>query len=147
MDYHEAPLSFIPTYKYRNGTNIFDTKRAPAWCDRVLWRTAGPAYAMEAKAYSSCELLQSDHRPVFALLSADVKLAAGATGGNQAAVAGVRQAAEELARFQPGTLFRFTVGLFPTLHPYGAVDARQLCLVDTLRCLGVPTLWMVAGGH
>ena len=40
-EYAEAELAFEPTYKYDVGTAIFDTsekRRAPAWCDRVLWR-------------------------------------------------------------------------------------------------------------
>ena len=39
----EAPVTFPPTYKFIPGTPHYDRrpdkkKRAPAWCDRVLWR-------------------------------------------------------------------------------------------------------------
>ncbi|KAF9158642.1 hypothetical protein DFQ26_007389 [Actinomortierella ambigua] len=36
--FHEAPLAFAPTYKFRMGTSKYDIrKRIPAWTDRVLW--------------------------------------------------------------------------------------------------------------
>ena len=38
----EMPVSFPPSYKYKAGTDTFDggpKRRAPAWCDRILWRT------------------------------------------------------------------------------------------------------------
>lgn len=41
--WREAPITFLPTYKYDVGTvGLFDSsekKRAPSWCDRVLYRT------------------------------------------------------------------------------------------------------------
>lgn len=38
----EMPLEFLPSYKYAPGTDDFDDGgkgRAPAWTDRILWRT------------------------------------------------------------------------------------------------------------
>lgn len=40
----EGELLFKPTYKYQPGTDIYEMRaekklRAPAWCDRILWRT------------------------------------------------------------------------------------------------------------
>ncbi|KAG0016667.1 hypothetical protein BGZ81_011098 [Podila clonocystis] len=37
-DFHEAPLAFAPTYKFKMGSNQYNyDKRVPAWTDRVLW--------------------------------------------------------------------------------------------------------------
>ncbi|KAF9409885.1 hypothetical protein BGZ94_001827 [Podila epigama] len=36
--FHEAPLAFAPTFKFKMGSNEYDvSKRVPAWTDRVLW--------------------------------------------------------------------------------------------------------------
>lgn len=38
----EMSIPFVPSYKYEPGTDSFDggtKQRAPAWCDRILWRT------------------------------------------------------------------------------------------------------------
>ncbi|KAF3760389.1 DNase I-like protein, partial [Cryphonectria parasitica EP155] len=41
--WREGPISFLPSYKYDVGTvGVFDSsekKRAPSWCDRILFRT------------------------------------------------------------------------------------------------------------
>lgn len=41
--WQEGPITFLPSYKYDVGTvGIFDSsekKRAPSWCDRILFRT------------------------------------------------------------------------------------------------------------
>jgi hypothetical protein len=41
--FREGPLSFNPTYKYEPGTDEYEKRegkplRAPAWCDRILWK-------------------------------------------------------------------------------------------------------------
>jgi hypothetical protein len=41
--WREGPISFLPSYKYDIGTvSLFDSsekRRAPSWCDRILYRT------------------------------------------------------------------------------------------------------------
>ena len=43
--FHEGILNFPPTYKFLHRSDAYDRRpdkkaRCPAWCDRVLWRTA-----------------------------------------------------------------------------------------------------------
>ena len=51
--WREGPITFLPTYKYDPGSvGVFDTsekKRAPSWCDRILYRTRKDRLAYQAK--------------------------------------------------------------------------------------------------
>lgn len=41
FNFMEMPISFPPSYKFRPGTDRYEPgakERAPAWCDRILWR-------------------------------------------------------------------------------------------------------------
>ncbi|KAL8661810.1 MAG: hypothetical protein Q9202_005236 [Teloschistes flavicans] len=63
--YSEAQITFLPTYKYDNGTDEYDTSekaRIPAWCDRIL-RKGNNLKQIE---YTTASLRFSDHRPVYA---------------------------------------------------------------------------------
>ena len=69
--FDEAPLDFLPTYKFIAGTSEYDRrpekkKRAPAWCDRVLWRAARPDQVTCTQYTSVTALIGSDHMPVVA---------------------------------------------------------------------------------
>ncbi|EHA23337.1 hypothetical protein ASPNIDRAFT_37344 [Aspergillus niger ATCC 1015] len=71
--FNEAPITFAPTYKYDVGTDEYDSsdkKRAPAWCDRVLYRGLGRVRQLE---YRRHEVRASDHRPVSATFKLRVK--------------------------------------------------------------------------
>ncbi|KAI8916567.1 SacI homology domain-containing protein [Powellomyces hirtus] len=64
--FQEGGIRFDPTYKYDNGTTIYDTSekaRAPAWTDRILYR----GRRIEQREYARGESLISDHRPVRAV--------------------------------------------------------------------------------
>lgn len=51
--WREGPITFLPTYKYDVGSmGMFDTsekKRAPSWCDRILFRTRRDKLEYDAK--------------------------------------------------------------------------------------------------
>ncbi|KAF8915801.1 DNase I-like protein [Mucidula mucida] len=71
--YEEGPLLFRPTYRYDLGTDNYDTSekyRIPAWTDRILYR----GHQLDLAVYARAELKGSDHRPVFALFRADVRI-------------------------------------------------------------------------
>lgn len=62
--FQELPITFAPTYKYDVGTDNYDTsekKRAPAWCDRLLYRGQS---RIKQLTYRRHEVRVSDHRPV-----------------------------------------------------------------------------------
>ncbi|KAI9747963.1 MAG: hypothetical protein M1815_003720 [Lichina confinis] len=71
--FNEAPITFAPTYKYDVGTDTYDTsekKRAPAWCDRLLYRGFD---RIEQLHYRRHEVRVSDHRPVSGRFRIQVK--------------------------------------------------------------------------
>ncbi|KAJ1963973.1 hypothetical protein GGI12_001721 [Dipsacomyces acuminosporus] len=72
--FEEADIKFAPTYKYNIGSNEYDEKRTPAWCDRVLWWTLpGCEGGVRSTAYESVDQLSiSDHKPVRSMLAVDV---------------------------------------------------------------------------
>jgi inositol polyphosphate 5-phosphatase INPP5B/F len=74
----EGELNFGPTYKFQPGTGEYDRRpekkvRAPAWCDRVLWRENTSLDAVIQLAYLRGELFPSDHLPVMALFLCNIR--------------------------------------------------------------------------
>jgi len=68
VGYSELPIDFKPTFKYHKGTDKYNTKRRPAWTDRVLYKVGeGSRGEIKGLTYQRVESLKiSDHRPVFA---------------------------------------------------------------------------------
>ena len=76
VDYEEGDIDFLPTYKYQPKTTVYEQRpekklRAPAWCDRILWRSAYNPDAVRQLSYRRTELITSDHRPVSAQFNFD----------------------------------------------------------------------------
>ena len=70
-------LNFPPTYKYQPGTDLYEERpdkklRAPAWCDRVLWKAQEPSH-LKQQTYTRSELNISDHKPVMSTFVASIK--------------------------------------------------------------------------
>ncbi|KAK7399890.1 hypothetical protein VNO78_11084 [Psophocarpus tetragonolobus] len=76
--WHEGAIKFAPTYKYCPNSDIYygccyhgkkaEKKRAPAWCDRIVWYGEG----LKQLQYARIESKLSDHRPVKAMFTAEV---------------------------------------------------------------------------
>ncbi|CAK4731609.1 unnamed protein product [Aphanomyces euteiches] len=69
--FEEGKIHFLPTYKFQAGTSFYDRRpekkiRAPAWCDRILWKAKQPE-TVDLRHYGAAmELDMSDHKPVAA---------------------------------------------------------------------------------
>ncbi|KAF8002867.1 hypothetical protein HF325_002112 [Metschnikowia pulcherrima] len=65
--FDEACIEFRPTYKFHLNTAIYNTKRCPLWCDRILYQsTYKKGAAPVVHAYNSVQTyLGPDHRPVY----------------------------------------------------------------------------------
>jgi inositol polyphosphate 5-phosphatase INPP5B/F len=79
--FEEAPLTFLPSYKFIAGSDTYDTRperklRPPAWCDRVLWKdqTLEGLGAVTPKAYRRSKLKTSDHKPVSAAFLLETRI-------------------------------------------------------------------------
>ncbi|XP_014627879.1 type IV inositol polyphosphate 5-phosphatase 9-like isoform X1 [Glycine soja] len=78
--WHEGAIKFAPTYKYCPNSDMYygccyqgknaAKKRAPAWCDRIIWFGNG----LKQIQYARCESKLSDHRPVKTLFIAQVRV-------------------------------------------------------------------------
>lgn len=71
--YNEGTINFAPTYKFDNGTDLYDTsdkQRIPAWTDRILYRGQG----LKLLVYQIANLKMSDHRPVYATFKVQCRI-------------------------------------------------------------------------
>ncbi|KAL6722134.1 hypothetical protein ACLMJK_001241 [Lecanora helva] len=111
----ECPITFPPTYKYDVGSDRYDTsekRRAPAWCDRILYRGAGK---IKQTHYQRHELRVSDHRPVSGRFRMRIKAINSAKRADvwKASEARFRQAKESLAKEAKIQYLRDVLGVPP----------------------------------
>ncbi|XP_030468158.1 type IV inositol polyphosphate 5-phosphatase 9-like [Syzygium oleosum] len=76
--WQEGRIDFVPTYKYCPNSDVYygtghenskgGRRRAPAWCDRIIWRGEG----LKQHLYTRGESKLSDHRPVKAIFTTQV---------------------------------------------------------------------------
>ncbi|XP_033251573.1 phosphatidylinositol 4,5-bisphosphate 5-phosphatase A-like [Drosophila miranda] len=77
----ELAPKLAPTFKFIEGTNDYDLKRRPAWCDRILHRVQCNIYpavtlsATQLSYQSNMEYTLSDHKPVSATFNYKVETA------------------------------------------------------------------------
>lgn len=71
--FKEANISFKPTYKYIVGTNNYNKKRMPSFCDRILYLdylSYSKLSKYEIIKYDSIDnCLLSDHKPVYLIVN------------------------------------------------------------------------------
>ncbi|BEI96950.1 hypothetical protein CcaverHIS631_0205390 [Cutaneotrichosporon cavernicola] len=67
VGFSEPTITFKPSFKYVHGSVTFDPKRAPAYCDRVLYIARNDE--VTPNRYACHDILWSDHLPVTATFS------------------------------------------------------------------------------
>uniref|UniRef100_A0A4W5QTT8 Phosphatidylinositol polyphosphate 5-phosphatase type IV n=1 Tax=Hucho hucho TaxID=62062 RepID=A0A4W5QTT8_9TELE len=74
--FQEAPIQFLPTYKYDVGCDMYDTtskQRTPSYTDRILFRNR-QVDDIKVIKYTSCSTIKtSDHRPVIAMFQVKLR--------------------------------------------------------------------------
>jgi phosphatidylinositol-bisphosphatase len=76
--FKEGLVEFMPTYKFQPGTDKYERRegkkvRAPAWCDRVLWREQ-IENSVRQLTYGCAKLIPSDHHPVSSAFDVDLRI-------------------------------------------------------------------------
>lgn len=73
--FNEGPILFAPTSRYYIGRSDYNYQYVPSYTDRVFWSTRKleEADSIRLVHYNRAELNQSDHRPILAVLQAQVK--------------------------------------------------------------------------
>ena len=67
-DFFEGHITFMPTYKFIDGTNEYDFEdRVPGWTDRILYRANNLNDVIQCKYSSIRDVVLSDHKPVYAI--------------------------------------------------------------------------------
>ena len=80
-EYLEGDIHFLPTYKFDNGTDQYDSsskQRVPSWTDRILWKVCNKEEKESEVVlwlYDSVrEMKSSDHKPVVGIFDVHTSL-------------------------------------------------------------------------
>jgi len=76
--FQEGEIGFQPTYKFEPGTDNYEARegkkrRAPSWCDRILWLTSKHDRVSLTSYRSSMVQRISDHKPVCAFFDTNIR--------------------------------------------------------------------------
>lgn len=64
-NFHEGVYEFEPTFKVKKGeTLVYDPKRSPSWCDRILWKNTNGSPVKQVWFENAKTVTSSDHKPV-----------------------------------------------------------------------------------
>ncbi|XP_028857276.1 phosphatidylinositol polyphosphate 5-phosphatase type IV isoform X1 [Denticeps clupeoides] len=74
--FQEAPIQFLPTYKFDIGCDVYDTtskQRTPSYTDRILFRNR-QLDDIKVLKYATCSTMKtSDHRPVIGMFQVRIR--------------------------------------------------------------------------
>ncbi len=77
LGFKDAPISFRPTFKVERDVEVpsYNEKRAPSYCDRVLWRSSSVVKDdVRCTSFTSAEkVMSSDHKPVFGVFEIAIR--------------------------------------------------------------------------
>lgn len=123
-------LTTYRSFKYVHGSKTLDTRRAPAYIDRILWSfpsiPTSPPPSVTCKEYTSHEILWSDHRPVSASFRVEARVAD--EGNRSIELAGVRKDLDKLEE-----IYRPSLVIEGTSLEFGDVRYVQLCSLQELH--------------
>ncbi|KAL0481230.1 inositol polyphosphate 5-phosphatase [Acrasis kona] len=78
VGYEEGTITFMPSYKFDAGTNIYDTsekKRTPSYTDRILWKDVHKVGGIQQLYYSMHNTFMiSDHKPIVSCFKVPIKI-------------------------------------------------------------------------
>ncbi|KAJ3122412.1 inositol polyphosphate 5-phosphatase [Nowakowskiella sp. JEL0407] len=67
--FKEAEITFLPTYKYKNDSDLYDELRVPSWTDRIFYKGDG----IDLVEYDAIlGMRESDHKAVYARFVVDI---------------------------------------------------------------------------
>jgi len=74
--FEEGLINFPPTFKHKVGSSEYDSKRLPAYCDRILYKCRKSEYSDRVTQldYKRSEINVSDHKPISANFLLDIEV-------------------------------------------------------------------------